>query len=315
MEYSPNQKSRKRIHLIANSKSGKGHGENIASLAAEICRELGVEFIDYEISGPHELENKTDEAIQAARKNADDVIVAAGGDGTIRSVAEKVHRAGRLNFAVVPCGTFNFFARAHGVPEDHAEALRLAIRGQAQSVRLGEISGKIFLINASLGIYAKSIAERESSTKKFGRNRLVVIFSTMLTLLRPHRLLHVDMKVDGVTKEIRTPMIFIGNNALQLRDLSLSVASCFKRQLLAVVTLKPVRGWEMFRVIARGALKTLEQEERLNQFCIEELIIWTKRKKQTVALDGEIFKMTSPFKIRSLPDGLNMIVGKPEEQT
>lgn len=213
-----------------------------------------------------------------------------------------------MQFAVVPCGTFNFFARTHQVPEDHEEALKLAVTGKAQPVRLGEINGRTFLINASLGLYAKAIEEREENTKRFGRKRLVVIASMLATLLKKHRLLHVILKTSGVDKLIKTPMVFIGNNALQLRSLALPVSKGLKQDMLAVITLKPVRGWEMIRVIFRGIMKTLKNEERLDQLSTDSLVIETKCKIQTVMLDGELFEMTSPFQIQSVPGALQMIV-------
>ncbi len=298
--------TKRRVHLIANAKSGKGQGESISEIAAKVCRELNAELIPYPIDNPEEIVAQAKKAIAAAI-NSDDVVVAAGGDGTIRSVAE-VAAGQPVQFAVVPCGTFNFFARTHQVPEDHEEALRLAVTGKAQPVRLGEINGRTFLINASLGLYAKAIEEREENTKRFGRKRLVVIASMLATLLKKHRLLHVILKTCGVDKLIKTPMVFIGNNALQLRSLALPVSKALKQDRLAVITLKPVRGWEMIRVIFRGIMKTLKNEERLDQLSTDSLVIETKRKIQTVMLDGELFEMTSPFQIQSVPGALQMIV-------
>ncbi len=296
---------RRKIHLLINSKSGKGHGKVLAGKAQRICDELGATLVHYEIDNPEMLSTKGQIAVDSA-KNTLDVIIAAGGDGTIRTVAEKA--VGQpVQFAVVPCGTFNFFARTHGIPEDLDEALRIAITGKASPVRLGAINGRTFLINASLGLYAKAIAEREQNTNRFGRMRLVVIISTIVTLLKPHRLLRVSMKSNGFDQVIRTPMIFIGNNALQLRNFALPVARCFEKDLLAVVTLKPVRGWEMIRLIFRGISKTLQKEERLNQMCTDKLKIETLRKKQIVALDGEMLELTSPFHIESIPGALQMI--------
>ena len=169
------------------------------------------------------------------------------------------------------------------------------------------MNGHIFLINASLGLYAKAIHEREANTNRFGRRRLVVIISTLATLLKKHRLLEVKMKADGLDQVIKTPMVFIGNNALQLRNLALPVATCFEKNLLAVVTLKPVRGWGIIRMIFRGLTKTLQNEERLIQMCTERLTITTLRQKQNVALDGEMLEMSSPFHIESIPGALQMI--------
>lgn len=301
----------RKIHLIANNKSGQGQGESLAERATRICKELEVEFVCYSIHTPEDLNSQSQIAVDAA-KNTMDVVIAAGGDGTIRTVAEQA--VGQpVVLAIVPCGTFNFFARTHQIPEDHEAALRLAITGKPQPVRLGAINGRTFLINASLGLYAKSIAEREQNTNRFGRMRLVVIISTIVTLLKKHRLLDVTMKSDGLDQVIKTPMVFIGNNALQLRDLALPVAKCFEKNMLAVVTLKPVRGWEMVRVIFRGILKTMQNEERLNQMCTDLITISTKRKKQRIALDGEIFEMNSPFHIESIPNAIRMIKPQPAD--
>ncbi len=102
--------------------------------------------------------------------------------------------------------------------------------------------------------------------------------------------------------------IFIGNNALQLRDLAMDVARCMKHDLLAVVVLKPVSRWEMLRIFWRGLSKTLEREERLEMFCVDSLTIHIKRPRIMVALDGEIFHMSSPIRIEAKPHILKMVL-------
>ena len=54
------------------------------------------------------------------------IVVAAGGDGTINAVAQAVLGSG-CPFGVLPQGTFNYFARTHGIPADSAEAVRLLL--------------------------------------------------------------------------------------------------------------------------------------------------------------------------------------------
>lgn len=294
-----------KIHLLANTKSGRGMGGSLADLAQKLCQEAGCELINHEIKDPSDLDEQTEKAIQAAKAD-DGIVVAAGGDGTIRSVAEKV-QGQDIRFGVIPCGTFNFFARTHQIPEDHADAIRVIIAGKSKPVRLGEINGRIFLINASMGLYAKAIRDREKRTSRFGRHQLVVIISTILSLIEGHKLLDVDMNIDGQKKSLRTPMIFIGNNALQLRDLSMNVARCMKQDLMALVTMRPLKKWEMVRVIFRGFSKTLEREDAVDSACVDAVTIRTHRKTQTVALDGELFSMSSPFEVRTLPGVLNLV--------
>ena len=222
----------------------------LADEAQIICDELGYKLINYEIKNAKDFEVQSRKAVAAAEKDGG-VVIAAGGDGTIRGVAQEAFGKD-IRFAAIPCGTFNFFARTHRIPEDHIEAFRLALTGQARPVRLGQVNGHIFLINASLGMYAKSIRERESRTSRYGRNRLVVILSTLFSLVSDYLLLRVDLIIDKKLQTVRTPMIFIGNNALQLRNLSMDVAKCMKSDLLAVVMMRPVTKLETFRVLLRG---------------------------------------------------------------
>ena len=68
-------------------------------------------------------------------------------------------------------------------------------------------------------------------------------------------------------------MIFVGNNALQLRDLKMSAAKCMGKDLLAVIMMKPLTKRETLRIIARGIFRTLENDEKLDTFCVDELTI------------------------------------------
>lgn len=296
------------FHLIANPKSGKGGGESLPEMAERICREYNVKFIHYKTARSEDLDQIAEKAVAAAEQDGG-VVVAAGGDGTIRSVAQHAHSR-NVKFAVVACGTFNFFARTHKLPEELEEAVKVAILGRVKPVRLGEVNGKIFLINASLGLYAKAIKDREASTDRFGRNRLVVIFSSIWSFFEGHRrFLSVDLMNEKISAtRIFTPMIFIGNNALQLRDLKLDVANCMKQEMLAVVLLKPIKWWGLVRIVFYGLFKLLEREDSIQSFCVDSLRIETRHPHKTVALDGELFPMTCPLDIKTLPRSLNLMV-------
>jgi diacylglycerol kinase family enzyme len=293
-----------RAHLIANSRSGKGLGHTLPDLARRVAGEHGFELVHYDTSAPDAFEREIKRAVDAAKGDGG-IVLAAGGDGTIRSVAQQAAGTG-VTFGAIPVGTFNFFARNHRIPEEPEAALRLAFTGETRPVRLGRINGHYFLINASLGLYAKSIRDRERATDRFGRARLIVILSTMRSLLSRHRNLDVDLVAGDETVRRKTMSIFIGNNALQLRDLTLGVARCMQHDLLAAVVLKPVSRWDMIRIFFRGLVKTLEQEERLESFCVDSLAIKLPMRRTTVALDGEMFKMTSPLRIDAEPEILRL---------
>lgn len=296
---------KRHIHLIANEKSGRGHGSSLTELAKTLCEKHGAKFSSYPVQEPNELTSRIREAVEKV-VDQNDIVVAAGGDGTLRTVAEAL-RDSKATFAAVPCGTFNYFARSHGIPLDPAAALELALTGQAQPIQLGEINGRIFVINASLGLYAQSIQEREAKRQIFGRFRLVSVLSTLATMLSHHRNLHLTLHGEKKESELKTPLIFIGNNPLQLENLKLKVADCIQNQKLAVLLLKPLGRFAMLKVLFRGLTKTLSHEEKLISFCSSEMTIQTKIKSHSVALDGEMFEMKSPYVVRALTDVIKMV--------
>jgi diacylglycerol kinase (ATP) len=93
-------------------------------------------------------------------------VIVAGGDGTVGQGAELAERLG-VPLAVIPTGTANDFARAHGISQDPLEAARLAATGrQTQSLELGRIDGRPFLNAATSGL-GPSAARRAAPFKRF----------------------------------------------------------------------------------------------------------------------------------------------------
>ena len=115
-------------------------------------------------------------AHQAAAKALADrtAVVAVGGDGTLNTVAQAAHAAG-CAMGVVPQGTFNYFARTHGIPVDPTEAVRLLLHAAPQPVQVAGVNDRVFLVNASLGLYPELLEDREAYKARFGRSRWVAL--------------------------------------------------------------------------------------------------------------------------------------------
>ncbi|MFD8060060.1 diacylglycerol kinase family protein [Streptomyces cyaneofuscatus] len=79
------------------------------------------------------------QAADAVRGGAG-LVVACGGDGTIRAVADALAGTG-VALAVVPCGTGNLLARSLGLPLDPVDALAAGLTGERRALDLGAISG------------------------------------------------------------------------------------------------------------------------------------------------------------------------------
>lgn len=297
----------KRVHLVANTKSGKGKGADLPLLAQQICDELGFYLVIYSSAqDKNEFDADIKRAVKAALED-DSLVIAAGGDGTIRSVAQVAAEQG-VRFGAVAVGTFNFFARNHRLPEDPEQALRVALTGVPTPVRLGEVNGQVFLINASIGLYAKSISEREQRTKVWGRNRLVATVSTLVSLFKKPKLMSAEFDTNKGHLRLDTPMIFIGNNELQLENLSFNVAERLKKDELAVILFKPITRSSLLRILFKTVIGKTEENPEVESFGVRRMTISTQRQSHDVALDGEMFHMSIPIHVQVLPKSLLLMV-------
>jgi diacylglycerol kinase family enzyme len=237
-------------------------------------------------------------------------VVAVGGDGTINAVAQATHAMG-CAMGVVPQGTFNYFARTHGLPADAMQALQTVLTCEAVPVQVGLINARVFLVNASLGLYPELLQDRETFKSRFGRSRLVAFGSALVTLFGAHRLLKLRIERAGKSHDIRTPTLFIGNNRLQLEQVGLPQASALDQGCLAAVMLRPIGWLTMFWLLLRGSFGTLGDADTVESFQFHHMVVKPRLDwhglKVKVAFDGEVSWMRAPIEFRVSPTPLYLI--------
>jgi diacylglycerol kinase family enzyme len=268
---------------------------------------------------PAELPRVAQQAAQKALA-AHAAVVAVGGDGTINTVAQAAHAQG-CAMGVIAQGTFNYFARTHGIAADPAQAAQLLFDGAVQPVQVGSINGHVFLVNASLGLYPQLLEDREAYKARFGRSRLVAISAACVTLLRAHRqlLLHIDL--GSAARDVRTPTLFVGNNRLQLEQVGVPVGLCpvrgFDNGRVAAVMLRPIGTLAMIGLMLRGAMGALGEADSIESFEFDHMLIKPRvpyaAGKVKVAMDGEVKWMRWPIEFAVPSKPLYLI--KPRTQT
>src|SRR2546426_1675823 len=144
------------MEVIINARSGAGHKAWVQHRLAEKFRATGAEA-RMSLAGNGAEVVKL--AQQAARSDAE-TIIAAGGDGTVNSVAAAVIEYDKT-LGVLPLGTMNHFAKDLRLPLDLDGAVASIVAGHAIRVDVGDVNGRIFLNNSSLGLYPRIIRERE----------------------------------------------------------------------------------------------------------------------------------------------------------
>lgn len=236
------------------------------------------------------------------------IVVACGGDGTLNAVAQRVLPL-QLPFGVIPQGTFNYFARVHGISQDAEAAARALLSAVPTPVQVGLVNDRVFLVNASLGLYPELLEEREQMKSQLGRTRMIAFVSALRTLLRERRQLRLRIEREGANQALRTPTLFIGNNRLQLDRLGFTEADALDRGQLAAIWVRPIGSWAMMGLALRGALGRLGEAENVESFAIRRITVWPHRQHRIkVATDGEIHQLRAPLEFRVSPQPLLLMV-------
>ncbi len=274
------------------------------------------------VCSPSELPGVAAQA--AARAVAHNTaVIAVGGDGSLNTVAQAVYAAGGV-VGVIPYGTFNYFARTHGIATEPAVAVRDLLTAPVRPVQVSAVNDTVFLVNASLGLYPELLEDREAYKKRFGRSRWVAFAAACTTLLKAQRKLRLHIELGATVRDIRALTLFVGNNRLQLTQLGVapddSVAGTPGHGSLAAVVLRPISTRSMLRLMLHGAMGTLSEAAGVDQMEFEHMVVnptlaYGKRKVK-VAFDGEVALMQAPLDFRVLAKPLYLLkpVRKPQAQ-
>jgi diacylglycerol kinase family enzyme len=296
------------LFILLNAGSGCGDSEAVRQVVDGV---LGSAGRRYRIVTPE----RGAQIPLAARRAAEQacaqggVVVAAGGDGTLNAVAQAAHDTG-CPMGVLPLGTFNYFGRTHGIPLDVEEATRTLLTAKVHPVQVGLVNDRVFLVNASVGLYPELLEDRERFKTRYGRRRLVALAAAIVTLMRSRPQLRLRIELGGQVRDVRSSTLFVGNNRLQLEQVGIPHAPAVDHGRVAAVMLRPMSTWAMLGLILRGAMGTLGDAERVESFQFQHMTVtpWLPYGRRIkVAADGEVMLMHTPLEFRVSPRPLYLL--------
>lgn len=275
--------------VLLNTGSGKKRKSSDEDLRAIFARFPG----RFEIREVEEGSGLA-EAAKGAVGDGFATVVAAGGDGTVATVAGQVADTGS-RLGVVPLGTFNYFARGVGLPLDPAEAVAVIADGSERRLDIGDVNGRVFLNNASIGAYARILAEREQIYRRFGRSQIAAYWSVLKTVMNLRAPLTLKVTADGEVRRVRTPLAFVAKSAFQLEEFGLEGADCIRDGRFALLLAPDCGRFGLVRYAFRLAFRAAEQGRDFELICGRDILVETHRSHRRVAWDGERSRMEGPF--------------------
>lgn len=293
------------IPVILNARAGARESEESADNLRALFRAVGLEA-QLLVAGEGE---SVVELTRRALRDQPRMVVAGGGDGTINSVAT-VLVGTDVALGVLPMGTLNHFARDLRIPYDLEGAVRNLATGDAAQIDVGEVNGRVFLNNSSLGLYPSLVHHREQQQERLGRGKWTAFFWAALLVLRRYPLLSVRVRMDNTDLIRRTPLVFVGNNVYDMEGLNIGMRARMDAGTLSLYIPRRAGRLGLIRIAIRALFGRLRAVNDFDSLRATEFRIETRRKYVRVATDGEVTGMATPlhYKIRS--GALRVIVPK-----
>jgi diacylglycerol kinase (ATP) len=196
--------------LIINPTSGASLNSNLLPDLLEVFKSQNLE-IEIEQTTP---EDDGQQIAAKASTNGVQLVIVAGGDGTIEAVVRAIANT-QITLGIIPLGTRNNLAASLNIPNNFHQAVRIIKEGQISSIDLGKVDGYYFLEVVGIGLEASLFPcgeDVKEAAKKNAFAPIGSIFSGLKTFFafHPHRL---TLRLDGKLKyHPRTLQINICNS-------------------------------------------------------------------------------------------------------
>lgn len=294
------------ITVISNAKSGPTRRAELATTLRDLFAKYGAEAKIELVEEGVQLVDVAKRAIAEGCRT----LVAAGGDGTINAVASTIlagaKEGGDVVLGVLPLGTLNHFAKDLGIPLELEAAVQTIVEGEVREVDVGEVNGKTFVNNSSLGLYPRLVKEREGH-QSLGRSKWSAFAIAMWTVMGRYPLVQVAIEVDGKQLSRKTPLVFIGNNRYVIEGLRLGKRERLDGGTLCVYLTRDVSRAKLCWFALRALFGKLRDEKDFDALETTGLKIYTSGKHVRISADGEIDRLAIPLEYRIRPKALRVI--------
>jgi diacylglycerol kinase family enzyme len=239
------------------------------------------------------------------------LFVAAGGDGTVNHVLQPLVQT-EAHLGVIPVGTYNHFAKDVGIPLDWRAALDVALNGSSRQIDVARVNDRFFVNNVSIGLYPELVARREELGRDYPRwkARLYAIYAT----LRKYPHVTVAVETEHHREVIRSHVLLVSNNSYDLSRMGIETSrESLSSGRLAVYWAPHLPRLALLRYAARYLAGQMTAAAGFRSMQTTHLQLQSSRKRIRIGVDGELFTMTMPLTIATVPSSLLVRVPRVSE--
>ena len=290
---------RPKVTILVNSKAGS-EAMSPPAIASAFCA-AGMEPTVHQVEGV-----SLHATARGALKDGSRIIVAAGGDGTVSTVASALVGTD-VALGILPLGRMNHFAKDLRIPHELEPAANTIAAAHTVLVDVGEVNDRVFLNNSGVGAYPHLVVER----RRQRRTRWLSEAMAAVKVLREYRQLLVEVTADGIDRVVRTPFVFVGNNEYQLEGDDFGTRPRLDRGTLHLCMAPDIGRVRFAGIVASALIGRLATGRQFESICLPAIVIQAGSARMLVSLDGEVAVLSTPLTYRIRPGALRVVAPAP----
>jgi diacylglycerol kinase (ATP) len=294
-----------KANLIYNPASGQIWNPFRPEIVQEYLEAKGWEIV---ISKTEQQGDGSKLAGQAVNDNFD-VVIAAGGDGTINEVVQGL-AGSKTVLAILPVGTTNVLARELNIPLNFQDALTVIPEGDIIQMDLGLINNRYFILMVGIGFDAQLVNEVDSNLKKL-TGKIAFAATSPVTMIKhkPAKMVITLWDKHGKRKKLKRNcyQVLISNVPTYATDLVVATSASFDDGLLDIDIFKSKKLSDFAFKLLYIALRKKANPSITENYKFAKMTIKTSP-PMAVQLDGDSWGYT-PASIEIKPKYIRIIRG------
>lgn len=289
---------KQKVLFVINPISGGNNKDGLYERIESFCEQNEVECELLKTTGEDDPESirKKIKSFQPT------TVVAGGGDGTVKLVAEELLETG-IKLGILPLGSANGLATELEIPEGFDDNLKLLQEGKTRKIDAVRVNGELCLHLSDIGFNAELIKEFEEEGTR-GKLGYALSFVKQLSKRRKSTF---EIQVDGEKHTYKAEMIVIANASKYGTGAVINPRCDMQDGLFEVCVFMPLPWHKFFHLTWHSFIGRLEESE---YFAIHQgkKVTITSRKFRTLQVDGEVIGKTQKVEAEVLRGVLEMVV-------
>lgn len=287
--------------LIVNPQAGSLLDRSITP--EDLAEQVSASGIDVTLltGDPSDLDGLVDRAIGSDRE----LIIVAGGDGTVNTAARRVAGTDKT-LAILPAGTLNHLSQDLGIPQNFEGAIRVLADGAPVEIDIGEVNGHCFLCSSVIGFASRLARQREHWRGRLNPLRWARVIAHLAgTMERDPEVSIAVTEPNGVTLRTRHLTVAVGDYLDEPGRLF--VRTQLDGGLLGLYAIPQPSAAKVLKLFATALAGRWRSDPEITATRVKAATVTSEHKQIRVLNDGEILLLDQPVEYRIRRRALRVI--------